>query len=102
MQSVIQSLKQNLKVIYRKAIDADNRLKKLQQSGLGKHGRIFVEEAGFNVESRLFLPYVQELSDDIEALEQLDVEKQQATLAAVVKKVEHMHVTLTTFDKNTD
>jgi hypothetical protein len=100
MQSVIQSLKQNLKVIYRKAVDADNRLKKLQQSGLGKHGKIFVEEAGFTVESRLFLPYVQELSDDIEALEELAEEELQAALVPVVKKIEHMHLTLTTFDKS--
>lgn len=101
MQSVIQSLKQNLKVIYRKAVDADNRLKQLQQSGMGKHGRIFVEAAGFTVESRLFLPYVQELSEDIETLEKLSPDEQQSALATVVKKVEHMHVTLATFDKNT-
>ncbi len=101
MQSVIQSLKQNLKVIYRKAVDADNRLRQMQQSGLGKHGRIFVEAAGFKIESRSFLPYVQELSDDIEALEQLESDEQQMALANVVKKIEHMHVTLATFNKNT-
>jgi hypothetical protein len=99
MQSVIQSLKQNLKVIYRKAVDADNRLKQLQQSGMGKHGKIFVEDAGFNVESRLFLPYVQELSDNIEGLEPLGPEERQAALVQIVKKVEMMHLTLANFEE---
>jgi primosomal protein N'' len=101
MQSIIQSLKQNLKVIYRKAVDADNRLKQLQHSGMGKHGKIFVEDAGFEVESRLFLPYVQELSDNIDALENMEAEEQQPALAALVKKIEQMHLTLVNFEEKT-
>ncbi|TDF36520.1 hypothetical protein EYS14_17495 [Alteromonadaceae bacterium M269] len=100
MQSVIQSLKQNLKVIYRKAVDADNKLKQLQQAGMGKHNKIFVDDIGFKVESRLFLPYVQELSDDIDSLEKMGEQELNQSLANVVKKIEQMHLTLVTFDKN--
>lgn len=67
---VLQQLKENLQLAYRQAIDCDNRLDELRKAGHGKFASIFASDQGFTQQSNRFLPYVQELATEFEALQQ--------------------------------
>ena len=47
MQAIIEKLNENLKVVYRQALDADKKLDELQQQGHGKFTALFTKDAGF-------------------------------------------------------
>lgn len=66
---VIQQLKENLQAAYRQAIDADVKLDELQKAGMGKFSAIFNADQGFKQQSSRFLPYVQELANELETLQ---------------------------------
>lgn len=66
---VIEQLKENLQTAYRQAIDADAKLDELKKVGYGKFTSIFTADQGFIISSNRFLPYVQELVDDLTTLE---------------------------------
>ncbi|MCL1089182.1 prephenate dehydrogenase [Shewanella profunda] len=66
---VIEQLKENLQTAYRQAIDADAKLDELKKAGHGKFTSIFTLDQGFIISSNRFLPYVQELVDDLTTLE---------------------------------
>jgi hypothetical protein len=46
MNKVIEALNENLRIIYRKAVDADAALNTLQSKGKGKFETIFVDGSG--------------------------------------------------------
>lgn len=95
MQSIIDKLKDNMQLLYRRALDADQTLARLQQQGQGKFQQIFPDDAGFQVQSKRFGPYVEELAKDIVALEtQSDSPSFEQQLAMVVKKMEQLFSTL--------
>ena len=100
MQVIFDKLTENMQLIYRKAIDADQSLNQLQQSGKGKFSHIFTDGSGFTVRSKRFMPYVEELSNQIAELSQQDDEKIQAALPDVVKKIELLMVTLSQFQQS--
>ncbi|WP_105166779.1 prephenate dehydrogenase [Pseudoalteromonas sp. T1lg23B] len=96
MQTIIEKLNENLKVVYRQSLDADKKLDELQQQGHGKFKALFTEDAGFTFEAKRFKPYVLDVAADVEALskaEQIDEQK----LAFVVKKLQHLLQLLATF-----
>lgn len=97
MQSILDKLSDNMQMIYRKAIDADQALNQLQQSGKGKFNYIFAEQAGFQVQSKRFGPYVEELGKDIANLVQAEEQKVKDALPSIVKKMELMLLTLANF-----
>ena len=99
MQSIIQSLSENVQVIYRKAIDVDQVISRLQHDGKGKFSAIFAKDAGFTTSSRLFKPYVEELANDVLALEQKDQVAVKEQLPSMVKKIELILKTLNQFQK---
>jgi len=99
MQTIIQSLSENVHVIYRKAIDADQIISRLQHDGKGKFSAIFAKNAGFNTSSRLFKPYVEELANEVLALEQKKQDAVKEQLPGIVKKIELMLKTLNQFQK---
>jgi len=99
MQSIIQTLSDNVQVIYRKSIDADQTISRLQHDGKGKFSAIFAKDAGFKTSSRLFKPYVEELGADVLALEALSEEQIKQSLPILVKKIELMLKTLNQFQK---
>ncbi len=100
MDSVIEKLNQNLQVIYRKALDADQALDQLQAQGKAKHKVIFAEDAGFTVRSNRFQPYLEELAGNIAMLPAQSEEQVEHSLAIVVKQMESLFVTLANL-KNT-
>lgn len=97
MQSIFDKLSENMQAIYRKAIDADQALNQLQQSGKGKFNYVFAEDAGFSVQSKRFAPYVEELGKEIARLTQAEELDVRNALPAIVKKMELMLVTLSNF-----
>ncbi|GAC32502.1 hypothetical protein [Paraglaciecola polaris] len=97
MQTIIEKLTEHAQLIYRKSIDADDIIAKLQSSGKGKFQAIFPEDSGFTATGRFFKPYVEELAQDIANLSQLDTEQQKQALPSVVKKIELLLTTLNQF-----
>lgn len=69
---VIEQLKENLQIAYRQAIDADAKLDELKKAGHGNFTSIFTAEQGFIASSNRFLPYVQELVDDLTRMEEYE------------------------------
>lgn len=100
MQNVHQHIQATLKDIYRKAIDADAQLDKLNQQNQGKFQAIFKKDEGFSTQAKRFLPYVEELSDDFTALQALSDEALQQALPAFIVKLNVMLKTLATFSGN--
>jgi hypothetical protein len=94
MQTIIQTLSENVQVIYRKSIDADQVISRLQHDGKGKFSAVFAEGAGFTTSSRLFKPYVEELANEVLALEQTTQESIKKQLPSLVMKIELMLKTL--------
>ncbi|MBN7821486.1 hypothetical protein [Bowmanella yangjiangensis] len=95
MQSILDKLKDNMQILYRRALDADQTLAKLHQQGQGKFQQIFADDAGFKVQSKRFGPYVEELAKDIVTLEGLTGSSSfESELAVVVKKMEQLFNTL--------
>ena len=97
MHSLFEKLTENMQIIYRKAIDADQSLAQLQQSGKGKFNHIFSDDAGFTVQSKRFMPYVEELANDIAQLDSIEPQVLQQSLPAIVKKMEMLLSTLAQF-----
>ncbi|WP_372768089.1 prephenate dehydrogenase [Pseudoalteromonas sp.] len=96
MNSVISELNNNLKVLYRQAIDADSKLDSLQKLGKGKFSTLFNNDSGFAIEAKRFKPYVLEVASEVEALSnQKDVD--QALLKNVVIKMQLLHQLLASF-----
>ncbi|KZN47446.1 prephenate dehydrogenase [Pseudoalteromonas luteoviolacea] len=96
MQAIIEKLNENLKVVYRQALDADKKLDELQQQGHGKFASLFTKDAGFGFEAKRFKPYVLDVAADVDALsksEQLDEEQ----LKKTVFKLQQLLQLLATF-----
>jgi hypothetical protein len=96
-QPIIEALNDNLRVIYRKAVDADAALNKLQSKGKGKFNTIFAEDAGFTANSKRFGPYVEELAGDVAGLVDANEQQLSQALPVLVKKIETMLTTLEQF-----
>jgi hypothetical protein len=81
MDSIIEQLNANLKIVYRQALDADKAL--------------FAEDAGFSFEAKRFKPYVLDVAADVESLSSdgLDEEK----LKQAVIKLQNLLTLLATF-----
>jgi len=97
MNKIINALNENLRVIYRKAIDADTALNTLQSKGKGKFNTIFAEDAGFTTSSKRFVPYVEELAGEVAVLVNADEQTLNKNLPTIVKKIELMLSTLEQF-----
>lgn len=99
MQSILDKLTENMQIIYRKAVDADQALTKLQQSGKGKYQNIFADDSGFEINSKRFMPYVEELANQVALLIDADKAEYEKALPSIVKKMELLLVTLTNFQQ---
>jgi archaellum component FlaC len=97
MQAIFNQLNTNLQLIYRKAIDADNAIDKLQAQGKGKFATIFGDHSGFEVRSKRFSPYVKELAMQINDLNKASQQELEAALPDLIKKIEVLFSTLANF-----
>jgi primosomal protein N'' len=100
MQSIIEQLSENLQLIYRKAIDADQIISQLRNDGKGKYTAIFAADVGFEHHGKFFKPYVEELAKAILLLSELEPESQKKSIAKIVKKMEKLLATLSQFQSS--
>lgn len=94
MQAVHDQLQETIQTLYRKAVDADNKLNALQQNQQGKFSAIFADDSGFRTQSKRFTPYVQEITEDWQALKEQDEQHAKAALPGLVSKIQLMLETL--------
>lgn len=99
LQAIYAKLSENMQIIYRKAIDADQSLAQLQQAGKGKFNHVFSDDAGFKVQSKRFMPYVEELAGQVAQLGSQSPDQFQQSLPAIIKKMESLLTTLEQFKK---
>ena len=96
MNPIISELNNNLKVLYRQAIDADKKLDSLQQQGKGKFSTLFNDDTGFEIEAKRFKPYVLEVASDVDSLlKQAEIDP--ALLKQTVVKIQQLHQLLASF-----
>lgn len=103
MKKLINSLEENLKDLYRKAIDADEKINQLKKQGQGKFEAIFNKQQGFNTSANKFMPYLEEVAESILVIKQSDtsVEQQKEQLEVVVKQLHLLHLTIANFNEAT-
>lgn len=99
MNKIIAALNDNLRIIYRKSVDADAALDALQAKGKGKFDSIFADGSGFTSRNKRFGPYVEELAGEVSSLVDADQEILNQTLPDLVQKIELMLTTLEQFKK---
>ncbi len=99
MENLINSLEENLKELYRKAIDADKHIDSLKQQGKGKFGQIFKDDSGFDVQAKKFMPYLEETAEQILSIKESTQTPamQKTAIESVVKKLHLLHTTLADF-----
>ena len=95
MEELLNKLDQNLRELYRKAVDADSMLDELQASGHGKHQSIF-RDGIFTVSSNRFMPYLSETAEQIALIRQTQ-HFDTAVLERIVRQLQQLHVTLLDF-----
>lgn len=96
MDALLTQLDDNLKELYRKALDADALLDNLQQQGHGKYQHIFADNQLFKVSSNRFMPYLAETAEQVAAMRQSQ-QFNTATLQRVVQQLKQLHTTLADF-----
>ncbi|MGJ8678782.1 hypothetical protein [Paraglaciecola sp.] len=99
MQKIIQKLGENVQLIYRKAIDADQIISQLQNDGKGKFTAIFPKESGFIANSKFFKPYVEELAKTVVELSEKSESDLKSELPNLVSKIELLLKTLSNFQQ---
>lgn len=99
MENLISSLEQNLKELYRKAIDADSQINELKKQGHGKFDAIFKDSKLFVVKADKFMPYLEETAEQILNLKnsEQDAQNQQPEIELIVKKLHLLHQTIGNF-----
>jgi len=100
MQKIQQSVQATLQTLYRQAIDADHLLDQLQQAQQGKFQAIFKPQQGFTTHAKRFGPYVQEVVEQWQRLQELDEEALKQALPEFVGKLQLMLSTLAQFNQS--
>ena len=100
MENLINSLEENLKELYRKAIDADAQIDALKAQGHGKFETIFKSDAPFQAEAKKFMPYLEETAEQILAIKNSNLTPagQKDQIEEVVRKLHLLHTTLSEFE----
>lgn len=99
-ERVLEQLRENVKIIYHKAVDADKQLELLRKQEKAAFAQIFTEDSEFKNHSTTFLPYVEELAADLQAIQTDDEDHYKTLLPAIVVKIELLFKTLNAFKKN--
>lgn len=99
MENLINSLEDNLKELYRKAVDADNQINELKKQGHGKFTSIFPDQKLFEINANKFMPYLEHTAEQILKLKESNAtaEESQQEIEAIVKKLHLLHTTLAEF-----
>ncbi|MBU2968827.1 MULTISPECIES: hypothetical protein [unclassified Pseudoalteromonas] len=96
MNPVIEQLNNNLKVLYRQALDADNQLDTLQKNGHAKFSALLKDPA-FSFDAKRFKPYILDIASAVETLSKQD-DLDTALLESTVVKLQKIHQLLANFN----
>jgi primosomal protein N'' len=88
MKKILPHLDNSIQDIYRKAVDADENIIALKKQGMAKFSSIFPQQSLFNTTGNAFIPYVSELSDDIEHFKQNPTDTN--LLTVILQKMESL------------
>jgi len=99
-ETVLKHLQENVKVIYHKAVDADKQIELLREHNKAGFKQIFSADSAFKNHSDTFLPYVEELAADLQAIQADDGSHYQTLLPNIVVKIELLFKMLSTFKSN--
>ncbi len=92
-------LTEQLKSFYHPAMEADEFLAAISKNKMGKFSAIFAEESGFRVKANRFLPYMEELVEDQQALPQPGEAGFDDAISQLIYKFQQMHQVLTQFSE---
>ncbi|MEJ6079773.1 hypothetical protein MT391_14710 [Vibrio sp. 1-Bac 57] len=99
-ENVQAQLQENIKIIYHRAVDADKALAELRKQKTAGFAHIFTNDTPFTNHSDTFLPYVEELAADLQAIQTDNEEHYKTQLPAIVVKIELLFKTLNAFKEN--
>lgn len=99
-QQAIAMLQTELKQLYRKCVDADQKLDKLRREGLAKFANLFGEDSPFSSDGRHFVDYLPELAADLEELPSAPNEQWPHRLKSLLEKIQAMHQLLEQFKQS--
>ena len=96
-ESVLKLLQENVKIIYHQAVDADKALAHLHSKKENSFTHIFKSQSAFKNHSSTFLPYVEELAADLQAIQTEDDARYKILLPNIIVKIELLFKTLNSF-----
>jgi len=99
-ESVQAQLQENIKIIYHRAVDADQALMELRKQKNAAFVHIFANDTPFTNHSDTFLPYVEELAADLQAIQTDNEDHYKNQLPAIIVKIELLFKTLNAFKDN--
>ena len=100
MQAIHQQLQDTIQALYRKAVDADQALDRLQKDSQGKFAAVFAADSPFTTQAKRFGPYVEEIALDWQALKDMTEEEAKAALPSLIKKIELALTTVSQFQQS--
>ena len=95
--TVSQQLVENVSIILKKSLAADATLSDLREKKQAGFEAIFKKDAGFTCSANTFQPYVEEVANDLVFWQKTS---DQATLIAMVKKIEQLFTVLGNFEQS--
>lgn len=98
---VLKQLQENIKIIYHASVDADRMLIELRKDNKAGFNKIFSEETAFRTQATTFLPYVEELAEDLQEIQTDDSDDHYKTLLpSMIVKIELLFKTIETLKAN--
>jgi hypothetical protein len=95
--TVSKQLVDNISIILKKSLSADATLAELREKKQAGFEAIFKKDAGFACSANTFQPYVEELANELVFWQKTS---DQATLIALVKKIEQLFTVLAKFEQS--
>ncbi|WP_094751507.1 hypothetical protein [Psychromonas sp. CD1] len=96
-ENVLKLLQENVKKIYHLAVEADKQLAHLHGDKKNSFTHIFKQQSAFKNQASTFLPYVEELVADLQAIQIEDDTQFQTLLPNIIVKIELLFKTLDSF-----
>ena len=96
-QVLQEKLNESLKEIYTMALKADEQIEQYKQEDQGKFSAIFQKGSGFTAHADHFLPYLIEVSEDVQALDDASEDELPARLQPILHKIQLMSQVLQQF-----
>lgn len=95
--AIQKKLNNTLKDIYRLALNADEQIEALKEEDKGKFAAVFHIDSGFQAQADHFLPYLIEVSENVQALSTISDDEIAHALQPLLHKIQMMSQVLNKF-----